>query len=277
MRKILGSALALAASAAGGASAAPSVEIRHAAARVVVYPEARDDVSVVVRQANSRLPITLSRFGDKLVADGGLGWRIGSCHQRFGRRSVGVFGVGEVPYDQLPMIEVHTPLDAKVAAGPAVFGVINRSRTLDFANSGCGDWTIANVAGHARINQSGSGDSRVGSVAAADINVAGSGNVHLQAIGGGLNASTAGSGDIGAASIAGVLNARVAGSGDVRVAGGRAPAVNARIAGSGDVTFGGVAGQVDASIAGSGDVRVAAVSGPVSKRVVGSGEVIVGR
>ena len=262
---------------AGAAAAAPSVDIRHAAARVVVYPEARADVAVSVQQANPRLPLTITRMGDQVIVDGGLGWRVGSCHSRFGVRGVGVFGIGDIRYDQLPLIIVHAPLDAKIGAGSAVYGVINRSRTLDFANAGCGDWTIANVAGHARISQSGSGDSRVGSVAAADVNVSGSGNVQLQAIGGGLNANVAGSGDIAAASVDGVLNARVAGSGDVKVAAGQAPAINARIAGSGDVTFGGVAGRVSASIAGSGDVRVRTVTGPVSKQVAGSGEVLVGR
>lgn len=272
---LLGSALAVCA--VGCASAAPSVEIKRAAARVVVYPEARSDVAVSVQFANPRLPLTISRWGDRVIVDGGLGWRIGSCHSRFGRPSVGIMGLGDVPYNALPLIIVRTPVDARVSAGSAVFGEINRSRTLEFSNAGCGDWTIANVAGHARIVQAGSGDARVGSAGAADVNVSGSGNVHLQAIAGGLNATTAGSGDIGAARVMGDLDARVAGSGDVRVRDGRSPAMRAEIAGSGDVTFGGVAGALDASVVGSGDVRVARVTGAVNKRVAGSGEVSVGR
>lgn len=261
----------------GAAAAAPSVQIKDAVTRVTVIPEDRADVKVEFLTRNPALPLVVTKVGDKTVIDGNLGHnRIHNCMSLNGRTTVGVRGVGKVDWKDMPQVVVRTPRDAKVAAGGAVFGSIGRSNTLDFANAGCGDWTIANVNGLMELKEAGSGDVKAGSAGSAKVSVAGSGDVHMSRIGGDLTVNIAGSGDVRAASIAGDLNARVAGSGDVHVEGGQARIMKASIAGSGDVAFGGTAQELDARVMGSGDVVAARVVGPVRKSVMGSGDVRTG-
>lgn len=261
----------------GAAAAEPSVQIKDAVARVTVIPEDRADVKVEFVTRNPALPLVVTKFGDRIVVDGDLGHnKIHNCMSLNGRTTVGVRGVGNVDWKDMPQVVVRTPRDAKVSAGGAVFGSIGRSGALTFANSGCGDWTIANVASALTIAQAGSGDVKAGSAGSANVSVAGSGDVQVGRIGGGLAANIAGSGDVRAVAIAGDLKARVAGSGDVRVDGGQARLMKASIAGSGDIAFGGVAQELDASVMGSGDVVAARVVGPVRKSVMGSGDVRTG-
>lgn len=304
-------ALALSAAAAP-AQAAPGVRVQDAAARLVVIPEARRDVSVTVRPGDPRLPPLRTRQdGEVLVVEGGLQDRIESCgainmnfgavfnHRRGdpapGQRVI-VRGVGMVPLDALPVITARVPMDASVAAGGAVWGEVGPTERLRLAKSGCGDFRVADVRGEFDIDSHGSGDTgagRVGKLRAAmngsgdltagdvareaDVAIVDSGDVRLGRVGGAIAATVRGSGDLRAAELQGPLNASVAGSGDVQVEGGRAPVMAVRIAGSGDVRFGGEAGSLSAQIAGSGDVRVSRVTGPVAKSVHGSGEVYIGR
>lgn len=263
--------------AAGAAQAAPSVQIKDAVARVVVVPENRTDILVEMQTRNAALPLTVRKEGDRTIVDGGLGWnKISSCHSLNGKTTVNVLGVGEVAWDDMPQIIVHTPMDADVSAGGAVFGSVGRSASLDLNDAGCGDWTVANVDGLMRLKIAGSGDIKAGTAGAARISIAGSGDVETQGVNGDFEASIAGSGDVKTAWVSGSISAKIAGSGDVIVRGGAAKALSASIAGSGDVRFNGEAGSVSAKIAGSGDVRLLKVSGPISKSVVGSGSVYVG-
>ncbi|MBO9547341.1 DUF2807 domain-containing protein [Caulobacter sp.] len=270
--------LAAAVSAAGVAQAAPSVKIKDAVARVVVIPENRSDVKVEFLTTNASLPLSVSKNGDGVVVDGDLRMnKINGCNSRDGKVWVKVRGVGEVSYDNFPQIAVRVPMDVKVKAGGAVFGDIGRSNSVDLANAGCGDWTVANTKGELKLGQAGSGDAKTGSAASADINLAGSGDVSTQAIGGDLEINIAGSGNVTTASIAGKLEGNIAGSGNITVAGGRSRSVDVNVMGSGNVDFNGEADSVDVSVAGSGDVRIAKVNGPVKKHVAGSGDVIIGR
>lgn len=270
-------AFAAAALMGGAAAAAPSVQIKDAVARVTVIPEDRADVKVEFLTTNPSLPLEVRREGDKTIVDGDLGHNhINNCMSLNGKTTVGVRGVGRIDWNDMPQVVIRTPRTAKVSAGGAVFGTVGRSQALDFANAGCGDWTIANVAGELEISEAGSGDVKAGSAASARINVAGSGDVSVGRIAGDLVANIAGSGDIHAVSIAGDLKARVAGSGDVQIDGGQARLMEASVAGSGDVAFGGVVQRLDAKVMGSGDVSAARVTGAVSKSVMGSGEVRTG-
>ena len=262
---------------ASAASAAPSVDIRYAAARVTVIPEARSDVQVFVAKGNTRLPLTVTRQGETTVVEGNLHMRGANCHTMFGKPAVFIFGIGNIAYDDLPQVVVHVPMDAHVSAGEAVWGSVGHTNSLDLHNSGCGDWTVAPVNGPLNIGVAGSGDVSAAGAGWAEVRVSGSGDVKLGEVRGALTAAISGSGDVAAASINGPLDARIAGSGDVQVRGGRATTMHARIAGSGDVTMKGPADSLDASIAGSGDVNVGHVSGPVTKHVSGSGDVNVGR
>ena len=262
--------------AAGTASAAPVVEIENAAATVTIIPENRSDVAVSMAQTNRSLPITVTRDGERTRIQGGLKMRMINCHRGFGGERVWVFGVGDFSRASLPVVVVRTPMDAVVDAGGAVFGAVARSGSLTLTNRGCGDWTVANVAGPLVVHVAGSGDVRAGEAASADVAVSGSSDVFTHAVHGGLRARVTGSGDLRVASVAGPMDAHIAGSGDVVVHGGEVTAMKVAITGSGDVKFGGVAQSLDASIAGSGDVTVRKVVGAVSRHVAGSGDINVG-
>ncbi len=303
-------AAALAAVATSALAEDRGVRVEWAAARVVVIPEARGDVSVSVHQGDRRLPPLAARQqGGVVVVEGGLRHRAMDCLGRqtttrlFGavihrvdKRRVRVGGVGVVDYDALPVVTAHVPLAAQVAASGAVWGQVGAAERLDLANAGCGDWTIGDVrgplaadlagsgdlagghAGAVRVRIAGSGEVRLRDVGGdADISLAGSGGLRAGPVGGALRASLAGSGAVSVASVNGPVNAQMAASGDLFIGGGRARNVAVDLAGSGDFTFRGEAGALSASIVGSGDVRVAHVSGPVSRSVMGSGEVMVGR
>lgn len=263
------------------------VRIEHAAARVVLIPEARGNVSVTVQAGDPRLPRPeVHTEGGVVVVDGGLERRIGGCGgfgfvlgsgpHRDSTMRVMIRGIGPLTLERLPVITAHVPLDTAVKAEGAVWGEVGPTSSLEFANVGCGDWTLADVRGPLSVAQSGSGDVRGGSAAGTRVAVSGSGDITLRDVGA-LEVSIAGSGDVRVRRAEGPLSARIAGSGDLTVESGHAPNVAASIAGSGDFRFGGEAGAVAARIAGSGDVHVARASGPVSRSVIGSGDVVVGR
>jgi hypothetical protein len=263
---------------AGTAAAAPSVRIKDAVARVTVIPEARSDIKVEFLTTNASLPLTVRQDGPDTIVDGDLKMnRIQSCDSRMGKASIRVRGVGQVKWEDMPQVVIRTPLKAEVAAGGAVFGSVGRSDSLDLANAGCGEWTVANVKGRLEIAQAGSGDTNTGTAGEAEISIAGSGSVRTNAIAGGLEVSIAGSGDASAASVGGDAQINIAGSGDVEIGGGRSRSLEVSILGSGNVSHDGEVGDVEVSVAGSGDVRVARATGAVSKSVAGSGDVTIGR
>ena len=280
MRQFLVGLAAVAGLAAGcpaaDAAAAPSVEIRQAAVRVVVLPEPRSDVKVVVLQPNPRLPLRIWRSGERSLISGELDGRIRGCQTRDGEPSVVIEGLGETPLTALPYVAIHTPLEVRVSAGGAVWGEVGRSAALLFSNTGCGDWVIANVRGHLRLSLAGSGRGRAGDAGYSELLSDGSGAISARRILAGVVAMSTGSGDIDIAEVDGPFTARVAGSGAVRAAGGHATRMSATIAGSGGVTLDGLAESLDASIIGSGDVRVGRVAGAVKRSVIGSGRVRIG-
>ncbi|HTX49503.1 MAG TPA: hypothetical protein VME40_08950, partial [Caulobacteraceae bacterium] len=182
MRRLLG-AVALAAGfvASGAAAAAPSVEIKHAVVRVIVEPEARSNIKVEIVNANPRLPLRVTTFLGRTYVDGGvIGARVRSCHGPVSQPGVDVLGVGEVSGAAMPLIVVHTPLDARVAAGGAVFGQVARGASLDLVNAGCGDWDVGNVHGRLKLIVTGSGAIHAGQAAGADVMAAGSGDITLR-------------------------------------------------------------------------------------------------
>ncbi len=271
--------------AAAPALADPLFRVDHAAARMIVIPEARGDVAYTVQQGRAGLPpLKLRQDGGVSVLDGGLSGGFGpfgihmglNCQGAGDHARVRIPGHGEVSLQDLPVVTARVPLNVHLAVGEAVFGEIGPSQSLEFSNSGCGDWRVGEVRGPITVSTSGSGDVRADNVGPATVRISGSSDVYLGRVSGPLEARISGSGDVHAIMLAGPLMAKITGSGDVTVDGGRAPTVMASIAGSGDVKFRGVAGDLSASIAGSGDVDVARVTGVVSKHVVGSGEVNVG-
>ena len=167
------------------AVAAPSVQVRGAAARVTIIPEARRDIAVSLTHADPRLPIRITKLGDRIFITGDVGHRVHGCRTSAGRRAVAIWGRGAIPYEELPAIVIRAPLAVRLSAGEAVFGEIGRSASVDFTNQGCGDWTIADVQGRLRLNQAGAGDARTGSAGPSDLSVAGSGGISTGPIRGG--------------------------------------------------------------------------------------------
>ena len=270
------SVLSAAGFALAGSAQAASLEVKDAVVRIVVIPEARDDIQVQILSTNPKLPLKIRTQDGKVVIDGGLQRKIRSCGSGATGSNVQVAGVGNLEYREIPQVVLRTPMDVRIGAGGAVFGSVGKSASVQLANAGCGDWTIANVQGRLKIDQAGSGDTRAGSAGEAALRVAGSGDISTQAIGGAFHVDIAGSGDVKAASVDGPLDVKTAGSGDVFVAAGRGGPMTVTVAGSGSVTFNGAAQSLKARVAGSGDVRVKAVAGAVSKAVVGSGAVTIG-
>ena len=268
--------LGLGAGLATSAAHAQSVEIKDAVVRDTVIPEARSDIKVEFLSSHPQLPLQVRTAGGKVVIDGGLNRKIRSCEGEAGRASINVAGLGAIAYANMPQVVIRAPRDVNLDSGGAVFGTIGKSASLQLSNAGCGDWTVANVAGELKLNQTGSGDTYIGSVGRAHLRVAGSGDIRTQAVKGPMDVNLAGSGDVWSASLEGPLDVKIAGSGDVKIAGGRVGAMTVSVAGAGGVTVDGPADSLKARIAGSGDVKVKAVKGAVSKAVVGSGEVVIG-
>jgi len=259
-----------------GSAQAASILIRHAVARVTMIPESRSDIKVEVILPNASLPLGLRILGERTVLEGDLGRKIRSCNGFGATSSVTLRGGRTVRWQDMPQVVIRTPRDATVSAAGAVFGTVGRSSSLQLDNSGCGDWTIANVEGAARFSQAGSGDTRMGSSGRLRVRVAGSGGVAAGAVKSGLDITIAGSGSARVNAASGPVDISVVGSGDVVIGSGAASDLQTSIAGSGDVTFQGTAAILRARITGSGDIRVRAVTGDDSQSVMGSGSVHIG-
>lgn len=277
---------AIAGLAATPALADPGVVIQHAAARVVVIAEPRSDYAITIDQGRAGLKLLqIRKDGGVIAVDGGYGAPFGLFHIGFGlncrgpagHQRVTVPGRGEVAVADLPLITIRAPLDARIGAGEAVFGEVDGARSLDLGNAGCGDWRLGDVRGPLHLGLSGSGDVHGGHTGDARVDISGSADVSLGAVGGRLSTHTSGSGDIRVAQVSGPVETRITGSGNVTIDGGAAPEVAVVIAGSGDLRFHGTAGAVRATVAGSGDVEIAHATGPVSKHVAGSGDITIGR
>jgi hypothetical protein len=278
MRLALGLVCAAAALATAGAAAAagPSVEIRDAVARVTIVPEDRTDVKVEMLTTNPSLPLEVRTSGSMTLISGDLAHRINDCHRNGDHPSVWVRGVGEVTYEKMPQIVIHTPRAVTVSTGGAVFGTVGRSASLDLDNSGCSGWTVADVTGDATLRESGAGSVHMGSAARLALQLSGAGSVHATRISQGLDATLSGAGGINIEELDGPVMAHVSGVGHIKAVAGHATTVRASVSGVGGVELGGDAQSLDAEISGFGGIRVKAVSGQVSKSVSGGGHVSIG-
>lgn len=260
----------------GGAAQAASIEIKDALVRVTVIPEDRADVRVDVVRPNAELPLTVRAFGDRTVIDGGLARRLRGCNGLGEKRSIRVRGVGAVRWDEIPQVVIHAPRAVALSASGVVSGVIGRAASLDLRNSGCSQWTIADVTGDAALRESGAGSVRMGASSRLDLHLSGASRVHAARVRQRLDARLSGAGGVQIDEASGVIDARVSGVGQVKVAGGRVSKLSASVSGVGGVEFDGVAESLDASISGLGGVRVREVTGPITKSVTGGGSVRVG-
>jgi hypothetical protein len=266
---------AAAALTAGGAQAA-SVEIRDAVARVTVVPQDRSDIKVEIVRAHPDLPLSVTVSGDRTIIDGELDHKIRDCNGMGGNARVTVRGVGKVSYDQMPQVVIYTPKDVDLSANGAVVGAIGRSASLELHNSGCANWTIADVAGEAELHQSGAGNVKMGTAGSLDLQLSGAGSLNAVAVRDGMDARLSGAGGVTVGSFAGPMEAQVSGVGQIRVDEGHASRVKASVSGIGGIDFDGVATDLQASISGLGNIRVREVTGSVNKSVSGGGRIRIG-
>ncbi|MGA0604348.1 GIN domain-containing protein [Caulobacter sp. KR2-114] len=260
--------------------AMPTVRIRNAAVRVVIVPEARADVVVRVVKANPRLPVFVGVTGDTTIVDGHLQTWFLRCRGHGRDFRVRTMDRGAFGYDDLPLVVIETPLDARVAtgglgAGGAVTGSVGRADALSLDLGACGDWTVANVRDRLSVAVGGSGDVSTGSAGSARLTISGSGRLRTRAIAGDLSARVSGSGEVEVAQ-AGHADLDVSGSGDMRlgpVTGG----LRASISGSGDLKVERLAGDFDSTVSGVGDVKVSdGQVGAMRTHISGSGDVDFG-
>lgn len=158
--------------------------------------------------------------------------------------------------------------------GDAALGDV--AGALELSSAGSGD-VVGGAVQSALIKSAASGDTTLGAVnGRLKASLAGSGDMNVASLTGPLEVNIAGSGDVavtgGAVADADIS---IAGSGGVQID-APVQRLEVSIAGSGDVTVEGAAASLKASIMGSGDVSVRSVSGPVEKSVLGSGSVDIG-
>ena len=275
MRPVIALFASAALLAMAGAAQAASVEVRDAVVRVTVVPEDRNDVKVEFLTTNPKLPLEVRTQGGATVIDGGLNHRIASCHGPADHPSAWVHGVGHLDSAAIPQVVIHTPRAVNLSSSGVVYGSIGRSGSLDLQDSGCSDWTIADVAGDATVRESGKGELRMGATGRMDLHLSGAANIHAVRVRQSLNAMLSGAGGVRIEQLDGQMDAHVSGAGRIHVEGGHASAVHASVSGIGGVDFGGVADTLDAQISGLGSVRVSKVTGQVNQSVSGIGHVTV--
>jgi len=286
MKFTIVTAAILATVAVAAPAAAQDVRIDNAVARVVVIVEDRIDIGVEIEQGRSALPaLRVTRRGNDVRVDGGLDrnavrdCRSGPADARQPGQgaSVEVRRVGRVRLEDAPLVVIRSPRAVKVGAGNGVFGAVGPgASSVELAAGGCGDWTLANVAGKAEINLGGSGGVRLGTSRSLEVALGGSGDL-VAGRTGAFELAIGGAGEVRVARVDGPVDIAIGGSGDVTIRDGMTDDLSVSIAGSGDVDFGGTARDVSVSIAGSGDVRVARATGNVSRTVIGSGDIRIGR
>jgi hypothetical protein len=277
MRRLFGWALAPMMLAAAGSASAASLDIRNAAVRVVVIPEARSDVNVTVLKTNPRLPLkVVNGFPGQVIVDGGrwgwLGLQPIWCEAG---GAVHVAGVGRFANADLPQILVRVPLDAQVSAGGGVFGAVSAANQLDLDVSGCGEWVVGNVHGRLSVHSSSSSTVRTGSAGQMALQVSGSGDVVTRTAANGLDADVSGSGAISVEAASGPVRLQGSGNGGITVGGGKASSLDAHVSGSGDLAFNGTAEDLRANLSGSGRISTGPVTRSLDAGISGSGDMAV--
>jgi|CXWL01.1.fsa_nt_gi hypothetical protein len=267
------------------------LRLKHAAARVTITPEDRQDFLIEIdNPGHAPMPEVTTADGHVII-DGRLAGRIDNCLSDGG---VDLRGYGDVAGADLPRINIRAPRRLVVSLGEGSSTEIGATEALELDFSGCGTATLADVAGALELDVAGSGQVRAGAARSLSADVAGSGDIVVGAITEGAEIDIAGSGTVTIANLAGPLSSDGAGSGDVIVQGGAITTAKIDLAGSGQVNIaasvqrlevsilgsGGVdvagdVGDIEADIAGSGSVTARTVTGAVTKDVLGSGDVRV--
>lgn len=171
-------------------------------------------------------------------------------------------------------IGASSSLDVEFSGcGSAQLGDVAGDLDIDFAGSGV---VTAGAARNVSADIAGSGELSLTTVSGnADLDIAGSGTVTMASLTGDLSADAAGSGNVTVrGGSVGEANIDMAGSGDIEINAPVRNLIVSMV-GSGDVEVTGVVGDLEAEIAGSGNVTAASVTGNVRQEIFGPGEVTI--
>jgi hypothetical protein len=142
--------------------------------------------------------------------------------------------------------------------------------------SGSGDYRVG-VVGALSVDFSGSGRLRAESVTSVAVDMSGSGELTVGRADGAVHAEISGSGaiDIAAGTLPSV-DLDISGSGGFRLASGSVGKLKVDTSGSGKVRVDGTVGDAALDLSGSGSVDIAKLTGSMSQQVDGSGSVRIG-
>jgi hypothetical protein len=150
-----------------------------AAANVTIIPEDRSNFLVEIDNPAGRTPMpSVASENGRVVIDGQLRRRISDC----GADSVDLRGYGDVLLTDLPRITIRTPRALEFDRAGAGASEIGATENLHLDFSGCGDATIADVAGELNIDLSGSGHIQAGVARSVNIDIAGSDDIRVGAV-----------------------------------------------------------------------------------------------
>jgi hypothetical protein len=250
--------------------AGKDLHIKDAAAVVTITPEDRQDFSIQIdNPGHAPMPAISATDGD-VVVDGKLRGRIRECDDD----SVELRGYSTVSRTDLPHIIIHAPRALTTEVNGAVYADVAAAQSVDGTFSGCGQSTIADVAGALKITSNGSGAVHASAAQSLEAQLSGSGRVETGAIAGDANITTDGSGSVTISSLNGNLVGHSSGSGGVHVQGGHIGTADITLVGSGGATIGAPVQTLKVHGVGSGDVEVTAPVGNIDADLVGSGDVI---
>lgn len=267
---------AAAAALAGGAEAAELV-LDGVVGRVEVVTENRSDIAVSV-QPGAGLPAPrVTRSGDRMVVEGGH--EVRNCNSDEDGMTVALRdGRRIVDLAQGPVITVRAPRSVTIVSRKgAVLGRVGSAQDLQLTGGGCSSWSIGDVAGTLRLDQSGGANARAGNARVAHLSASGGGHIRAGAVSS-LEADASGGGNIRVARVNGPADLGASGGAHVDVEQGRTALLKAHASGAGVIRYGGSAESLDASASGAAHVRVAQVTGQVIRRSAsGMGSVEIGR
>jgi len=250
---------------------ATSIRLRHVAARVVVTPEDRADVSIEIdNPGGAPMPLATLENG-RLTVNGQLRGRIGECTDE----GVELRGYGFTPYERMPLITIRAPRQLDLTFTGAGRAEIGPSSELDLDVNGCAAADVGEVSGDMEVAVNGSGQVVVAGGQEANLDLNGSGRLRVENVRAGAEAEVNGSGGITIANLTGSLTLDNRGSGSLEVLAGAVTNADIELFGSGQVTVAAPTERLVVQIFGSGDVDVPAAVGALEAEIFGSGDVSV--
>lgn len=221
------------------AAARPVLTVEAPAARVIVIPEARQDMAVEAGEGLAIHPVaggSARVTGDSSWLEQNIPWLFG-----YACKAAGVSRWGQtIALKDLPRVTVRVPLDAEIVTKGAVYGQAGAGRALKLTASGCGTWRLGPLSS-------------------------------------GLTVTQAGPGQVIASHVDGRLTATVDGAGKIVVGEGVVSSANLVMNGSGRIDDRGTAGILNAKMNGSGAITVRLLAGQANVSYDGDGDVTWGR